>query len=252
MIVSYITEVNSFIEYAAELNVSANERIFYETLLYLVNRRSKGADFPSDFVSITNRQMLLYLPFAENSLIKARAKMLNREPKLFEYSAGYKNKKAPMYKLKYFSTAKYKKSNKDFTSDYEVKQQVERQVKEGVKEHAKEQTFIKTYDNKTLDNNKKITTTSICDADNCRYAYNTAWKFDSKAQKAVANNILNDLENYKANGFDGIVSVIADLLAQGMEPKQIHQALIDCKNGNYAIDHLKSYIQYHGLDFKVS
>lgn len=98
--VNFVRENMAFMEYARNEMLTANERLLWYALLYIMNRRANGSDWPEGFISVTNGEVLSYCPFGEDSLAASRNKLIQRG--LIDYVKGERNKKAPQYKMCYF------------------------------------------------------------------------------------------------------------------------------------------------------
>ena len=98
--VNYVREHMTFIEYAADERLSANERLLWYALIHLMNRRANGSDWPEDFISIPNSRILVLVPFGEDTLIDVRNRLAQRG--LIDYQKGERNKRAPLYRMHYF------------------------------------------------------------------------------------------------------------------------------------------------------
>ena len=99
--VNFVREHMAFIEFASDKNLTGNERTFWYALIHIMNQRANGSDWPEDFISIPNSRLLSYVPFSENKIqeIRNRLKQLG----LIDFRKGDRNKRAPEYKMVYFS-----------------------------------------------------------------------------------------------------------------------------------------------------
>lgn len=98
--VNYVRENTAFIEYASDEHVTANERLLWYALFHLMNRRAIGSDWPDEPISISNARLLSLVPFSEDSLAKARNRLVQRG--LIRYEPGKKNTASPRYAINYF------------------------------------------------------------------------------------------------------------------------------------------------------
>ena len=98
--VNYVKENIAFIEYASDENVTANERLLWYALFHMMNKRAIGSDWPDEPISISNSRLLSLCPFSEDSLAKARNRLVQRG--LIRYEAGKKNAASPKYAINYF------------------------------------------------------------------------------------------------------------------------------------------------------
>lgn len=111
---NYILERERFVRIARDDHYSGNEQLLWNALFTIFNERAgrNGGEWPDGFIRITNKELLSWLPFTENTLNPARAMLVNREkhsPVLVEYIKGRKNDAAPQYKMNYVSVNDYRK-----------------------------------------------------------------------------------------------------------------------------------------------
>lgn len=99
--VNYVREHMAFIEFASDKNLTGNERTFWYALIHEANRRANGSDWPEDFISIPNSRLLALVPFSENKIPELRNRL--RQLGLIDFRKGDRNKRAPEYKMIYFS-----------------------------------------------------------------------------------------------------------------------------------------------------
>lgn len=99
--VNYVREHMAFIEFASDKNLTGNERTFWYALIHEANRRANGSDWPEDFISIPNSRLLALVPFSENKIPELRNRL--RQLGLIDFRKGDRNKRAPEYKIIYFS-----------------------------------------------------------------------------------------------------------------------------------------------------
>lgn len=100
-IVNFVKENIAFIEYASDNGLSGNERLLWYALFHIVNMRAQGTNWPDGFISVGNKRLLSFLPYSEDSLVKARLRLAQRG--IIKYEAGKKNTATPMYALVYFT-----------------------------------------------------------------------------------------------------------------------------------------------------
>lgn len=99
--VNYVRESTSFMRFACDQGLTANERLLWYALFDVMNARAKGSDWPEGLIPITNKQLLSLVPFGEDSLTAARNKLKQRG--LIEYQPGRRNAAPPLYQMIYFS-----------------------------------------------------------------------------------------------------------------------------------------------------
>lgn len=97
--VNYITEREAFVRHARDNGYSGNEQLLWYALFTIANERAmrNGGLWPDGFIRVTNKELLSWLPFSENTLLAVRADMINpakHSPVLFEYIKGRKNSEA--------------------------------------------------------------------------------------------------------------------------------------------------------------
>lgn len=106
--VNYITEREAFVRHARDNGYSGNEQLLWYALFTIANERAmrNGGLWPDGFIRVTNKELLSWLPYSENTLLAVRADMINpakHSPVLFDYIKGRKNSEAPQYRMRYFS-----------------------------------------------------------------------------------------------------------------------------------------------------
>lgn len=106
--VNYVYERESFIRHARDNGYTGNEQLFWYAMFTIFNERANRNthSWPDGFVRVTNKELLSWLPFTENTLNRVRADFVNpknHQPILVEYLKGRKNEEAPQYKMNYFS-----------------------------------------------------------------------------------------------------------------------------------------------------
>lgn len=95
--VNYLRELEAFIEYAPEAELTANERLVWYALMHIFNQRANGSQWPDGYLAIDNRRLMLYLPISENAMMQARNQLAQHG--LLNYVPGRKNSSNPMYQL---------------------------------------------------------------------------------------------------------------------------------------------------------
>ena len=99
-IVNYVREHIRFMEYAADENLTASERLLWFALMHIHNQRAQDKYWPDDFIRISNDRLLTYCPMKFDTMAKARNALKQRG--LIEFEKGDKNKKHPAYRMIYF------------------------------------------------------------------------------------------------------------------------------------------------------
>ncbi len=102
MVVNYIREINAFMEFMMEEELSGNAQLLWHALMHIANTRGEGEEWPES-IRISNRKLLLYLPYSEDTLAAAREELI--QAGRIGYAAGNK-KDRPEYTIFYFSTEK--------------------------------------------------------------------------------------------------------------------------------------------------
>lgn len=98
--VNYVRESTSFMRYACDQGLKANERLLWYALFEVMNARAKGCDWPEGLIPVQNKRLLSLVPFGEDSLIAARNKL--KQLGLIDFRPGRKNAAPPMYQMNYF------------------------------------------------------------------------------------------------------------------------------------------------------
>ncbi len=98
-IVNYIREHEWFIEFAADEGLTPNDVALYDAILYFVNRRAEGNDWPEDFIRIRNDRLLTYCHMGFDAMARSRNKL--KQKGVIDFLNGDRNREAPAYKLLY-------------------------------------------------------------------------------------------------------------------------------------------------------
>ena len=104
--VNYIREINAFMDFVLDEELSGNAQLLWHALMHMANSQGEGDQWPES-IRISNRKLLLFLPYSEDTLAAARAELIDAG--LLVYSAGSR-KERPEYAIQYFSTEKAKLS----------------------------------------------------------------------------------------------------------------------------------------------
>ena len=104
--VNYIREINAFMDFVLDEELSGNAQLLWHALMHVANSQGEGDQWPES-IRISNRKLLLFLPYSEDTLAAARAELVDAG--LLVYSAGSR-KERPEYAIQYFSTEKAKLS----------------------------------------------------------------------------------------------------------------------------------------------
>ena len=98
-IVNYIREHEWFIEYAADEGLTPNDVALYDAILYFVNRKAEGNDWPDDFIRIRNDRLLPFCHMGIDAMARSRNKL--KQKGVIDFLNGDRNKEAPAYKIIY-------------------------------------------------------------------------------------------------------------------------------------------------------
>lgn len=97
--VNYIREISAFMAFAIDFELGGNAQLLWHALMHLANGRGTGDSWP-DEVAISNRRLLLMLPYGEDTLAEARRELC--EAGRLEYTPGTRGAR-PVYTILYFS-----------------------------------------------------------------------------------------------------------------------------------------------------
>ncbi len=100
-IVNYVREHMRFIEYASDEGLSSGERLVWYALMHIINGRAQGSIWPEGFIRIANDRLLALYPMQLGAVIMARNSLKQRG--LIDFIPGSRNKRAPAYKINFFS-----------------------------------------------------------------------------------------------------------------------------------------------------
>lgn len=225
MHVNYISECETFIRHARDHCLSGNEQLLWRALFTICNEHAgrAGGSWPEEYIRITNKELLSWLPFSENTLTSVRAEMVKKyDQPLFDYIRGVKNTDAPQYRMRYLTACP--KSGGNMEGNVEGKP-------EG-----------STRDiSKTKPNNKKP-------IERKKTHFNNGYRYSVRAARATAQNILDELPELAPDGTTDALEVLCDYFALGMTPEQIVIALADCRSMTYLPAHLHTYAVHIGLE----
>ena len=98
-IVNYIREHEWFIESAADEGLTPNDVALYDAILYFVNRKAEGNDWPDDFIRIRNDRLLPFCHMGFDAMARSRNKL--KQKGVIDFLNGDRNKEAPAYKILY-------------------------------------------------------------------------------------------------------------------------------------------------------
>ena len=239
MDVNYINERESFVRHARDNGYTGNEQLLWYALFTIFNERAgrNGGVWPDGFIRITNKELLSWLPFTENTLHKVRADMINQQkhdPVLFDYLKGKKNTDAPQYKMHYFPDKSYRNSRGNIGGNM--------QGNNGGNMGGNMQGNNGGNNGGNIGaiNNKLNINDTEPNGESEKLYYNNAWRTDARAAYAVAQRILDRLPELKPDGYPGANTDIANWLLEGMTPEQALYGLCACKEMCYVPEHLRS------------
>ena len=98
-IVNYIREHEWFIEYAADEGLTPNDVALYDAILYFVNRKAEGNEWPDDFIRIRNDRLLPFCHMGFDAMARSRNKL--KQKGVIDFLNGNRNSEAPAYKILY-------------------------------------------------------------------------------------------------------------------------------------------------------
>ena len=104
-IISYIRECRSFIAYASDHQLSANEFVLWHAFLNLFNAYANGNAWPDGYIPASNNKLLSLTTFRgakrDETLRLTRDRLVSRG--LIDYKKGSRNAANPQYKMVYFA-----------------------------------------------------------------------------------------------------------------------------------------------------
>ncbi len=98
--VNYVREHISFMEYAADEELTTGERLLWYALMHIFNRRARGSEWPEGYVRVNNRRLMLYCGMKYDTMSRARQALRRRG--LIDYIEGERNRQMPAYRIHYF------------------------------------------------------------------------------------------------------------------------------------------------------
>jgi hypothetical protein len=231
MNVNYVRECAAFIAYAGDNKITANEFVLWHAVFNAINQRAQSNDWPDEFVPVSNSRLLSLTTFGagkcgEETLRKTRDRLLARG--LIRYRPGEKNKRNPAYQMVYFAAAPDAGGNVTLEILGNTKGNMMGNAQGNTMGNAQGNTMgnaqgiIRKPNGYGNDTKPQLTVTGR-EQTKKRYSYNQAWRTDERAQRAVAQNILNGLTcggmNTQAN------DQLCYYMRMGITPEQIAEAL---------------------------
>lgn len=105
--VNYVSELNSFMRYARDNNLSMRERMLWIALFYIANDRAgyneqtQEYEWPDDYIQVSNGELNLYCCLDKRGIETMRNLLKQRG--LIDFQPGMKNKRNPAYKIFYLT-----------------------------------------------------------------------------------------------------------------------------------------------------
>lgn len=245
--VNYIVERESFMRHARDNGYTGNEQLFWYALFTIFNERASRNTFvwPDEFISVSNKELLSWLPFTENTLMQVRGDFVNpnkHDPVLVEYRKGRKNDTMPQYRMRWFSTHMPQCETVD---DFYLNPRGNIGGKVGGNIGGKTGGNVRGNIGDITLNINQVQSVSQTTEKKTLY-YNNAWRTDARARHAVAQNILDGLE---CKGVSGRANEdVCYYLEKGMTPEQIYGALDGIKDAQYISGWLNTAAANLGLE----
>lgn len=240
-IVNYVRESRAFIRYASDNSVTGNERLLWYALFEEFNDRAQGVNWPDGFISISNRRLLSWLPFSEDSLIKARNRLAQRG--IIKYKPGQKNTQNPMYRLLYFSTV-----TQSYPQDTESNPQIAGNTQGNMQGNQQGNMPGNVPGNMPgINVNLNVAQNVASNGASHTYCNDDAWRTSARVRYAVAQRILDGYQGDKTFGSD-VHWDIVEYLEKGMTPDRIASVLEDCAEARYIPMHLHTEALAMGID----
>ncbi len=105
--VNFVSEFNLLMRYSKNYGLTARERLLWIALFSIANDRAtfnaqtQEYDWPEDFIPVPNGELTLQSTLDKRGIETVRNSLKQRG--LIDFIPGMKNKKMPMYKLRYLS-----------------------------------------------------------------------------------------------------------------------------------------------------
>jgi len=236
--VNYVRENIAFIEYASDNNVTANERLLWYALLHILNMRAEGTCWPDGLIPVSNKRLLSFLPFKEDSLFEARNRLAQRG--IIKYKAGQKNTQNPMYAMVYFSTGGASNPIIAGNMPGNVQGNVPGNI-QGNMQGNQGGSLPDIYNKPNVVVNLTQTNTHT------QYSNDDAWRTSARVRGAVAQRLLDawkgGRDDYSDAHFD-----VCEYLSMGMTPDQIGDTLKDCPLASLIPNHLHTQAVFLGIE----
>lgn len=235
--VNFIEEMKAFHRFANANMVTANERLLWQALFFILNDLASGKEWPDDMVSISNKQLLGHLPYGEDSLIRARKNLAKR--RLIQYKPGKKNTLCPHFKLMYFAA-----TEESYPQNVDKVPIFAGNMGDNTIGYPRRNGQGNTTGNLrvipiNLNNTIRRYTQTI--------SFDNAWRTSASARSAVAQRILDQWGGDKRGGFDSHRCIV-EYLEKGMTPEQIVDTLKNCGEARFLPFHLHTEALPLGVD----
>lgn len=245
--VNYIIERESFARHARDNGYTGNEQLLWYALFTIFNERaSRNAHvWPDGFIRISNKELLSWLPFTENTLIQIRGEMVNpakHNPPLVEYLKGKRNADMPQYKMRWFSVAP-----ENDLGYLNARGNMGGNIGGSFGGNTGGNPRGNMGDINV--NINQVQTQTVTQSVKKIY-YNDAWRTDARAARAVAQNILAEIG---AEGSDAPFAndAICYYFRLGLTPDQALTALDGCQKTQYIPAFLHTEAARLGLEGDV-
>ena len=251
--VNFIEEFNSFIQFAKDNVLSAQERSFWMALFYVCNGwamrhynpQTKTADWPDDFIVVTNEEIYLLSNLNKKAILTVRNRLKQRG--LIDFKQGIGNTGAkPMYKLRYLSLEVGGKNAPNYAPNYGPNYGPNYAPNYGPNSFptmaptpAQDSYYININNNINKDVNQNVPThtNNINGNEGVRVRegymgldnqlrparYDNAFMFSARARGAIAQRLLDAFDGDQAT--ENAHECLCELMSWGMPPELIEDAM---------------------------
>lgn len=235
--VNYVRENIAFIEYASDNNVTANERLLWYALLHIFNMRAEGTCWPDGLIPVSNKRLLSFLPYKEDSLFEARNRLAQRG--IIKYKAGQKNTQNPMYAMVYFSISGASNPILAGNMQGNIPGNVQGNMQGNI------QGNVPGNDPDIYKPNVVVNLTQT--QTHTQYGNDDAWRTSARVRGAVAQRILDGWSG-RRDGYSDAHFDVCEYLSMGMTPDQISSTLKDCPLASLIPNHLHTQAVFLGIE----
>ena len=230
--VNFMKELFAFHIFAKAKSLTLAEFGLWWALFYLFNNAADGNEWPEDFLSFSNKEVLAESRFGEDTLIRARKGLVKHG--IIEYKEGRKNKLCPRYKLMYLSAAREgcpQAGDNVPDSAGNGTGNIAGYIRGNIPRNPAGKAGGNSADIPINLNGTQTTHTYS--------GYDNAWRMSERARNAVAQRILDGWNGYIGRGYD-LHGELVYYMEMGMTPQIIERVMQGCGHACLVENHLEA------------